>query len=259
MKNDGWTTVHRGKRRDRTRRGAPRKKTTAPFNWRDYSQSLDNDANGDCWWLAPLQVYLVGEGLPPSEARLALTKDGKNAEYVEQLEKLGSLFRTLTVEAFEHDHSEAIRSGLHGTQSAFTPDEIREMALTVTRPISNATDWINSILFPGGYGDDKAVLLLAKLLRIPRFAVVKPVVSSGDRVLQPLSEASEYSTSADIVNMVMLHNGHFEAIVSNDEVSQVETKFLTTVVYLRPPSFARISTRVIWKNTTPCTTNILKR
>lgn len=226
MKDDGWITVPRnGRGNHTTSRVAAPQKTTAHYNWRKYYQSLDNDANGDCWWLAPLQLHLVEEGLPPSEARLALTKDGKNPEYVEQLEKLGSLFRSLTVEAFEHDHSEAIRLGLGGTQSAFTTDEIREMALTVTRPISSAIDWVNSILFPGGYGDDKAVLLLAKLLQIPRFVLVKPVVSSGDRVLQPLREAIEDSTSAGIVNMVMLHNGHFEAIVSNDEVSQVETLF----------------------------------
>lgn len=139
MQNSGWTTV-RGGRRDYTRRVPAPRKTTAHYNWRHYHRSLDNDANGNCWWLAPLQVHLVAEGLPSSEAHLALTKDGKNAEYVEQLEKLEILFRSLTVEAFKHDHSEAIRSGLDGTQSAFTTDEIREMALAVTRPISSTTD-----------------------------------------------------------------------------------------------------------------------
>lgn len=92
----------------------------------------------------------------------------------------------------------------------FTPAQIEEMALTVNKDIRNEIDWMNSILFPGGIGDDRAVLLLANVLRIPNFALVKSVVANGgDRVLWTTDNNSAPPHGK---NMVMIHNGHFEAI-----------------------------------------------
>lgn len=180
------------------------------YNWRLYYWTLLNDGRGDCWWLTVLQLHLLAQGIPPSQAQLALTKNGKSAAAVERLEELSRVVRSLTVAAFEHDDSVELRVGFDRPQSARTAVEIEEMALTVNRDIRNARDWINSILFPGGLGDDRAVLLLAKVLRIPDFALVKPVVcNGGDRVLWT---TDNNSAPLDGKNMAMIHNGHFEAI-----------------------------------------------
>lgn len=210
MDQRGWTTV-RGGRRDKTDdTTAPRPvSTTKRYNWRNDSCSVPNDGGGDCWWLGVLQAYLIAEGVAPRHAQLALTTEGKTSEQVDQLEVLASLIRSLTVEAFRRDNSEEIRWGFDQPQTAFTDAEIEEMALTLNRDVRNETDWINSILFPGGLGDERAALLLAKVLCIPNFALVKPVVCSGDRVLR-VTEGNTNST--DGKNMVMIHAGHYEAV-----------------------------------------------
>ncbi|CAM9924920.1 unnamed protein product, partial [Hapterophycus canaliculatus] len=103
------------------------------------------------------------------------------------------------------------------------------MARNVRRDIRNEIDWINSILFPGGLGDDRAVLLLAKVLCIANFALVKPFVANGgDRVLWTTD-----SNSAPLhgKKMVMIHNGHFEAIApKHDEPDTADVGDLGWVV-----------------------------
>lgn len=184
--------------------------TTTPstrYNWRLYNWALPNDGRGNCWWLATLQAYLIANGVPPSHAQLAMSKDGKSDAEVRKLEDLATLIRSLTAEAFKHDHSDEVRWGFDQPQQAWT---IEGMARDVRRDIRNEIDWINSIVIPRELGDDRAVVLLAKVLRIPNFALVKPVVASGgDRGLWT---TGNNSAPLHGKNMVMIHNGHFEAI-----------------------------------------------
>lgn len=211
MARKGRTVVVRGGRQSKNNGGPVLHPTPSTrYNWRLYNWALPNDARGDCWWLSTLQTYLIANGVPPSHAQLALSKDGKSEAEVKKLEELASLMRSLTVEAFKHDHSDEVRWGFDQPQQAWTPAQIEEMARNVKRDVRNENDWVNSILFPGGLGDDRAVLLLAKVLCIPNFALVKPVVANGgDRVLWTTD-----SNSAPLhgKNMVMIHRGHFEAI-----------------------------------------------
>jgi len=185
-------------------------------------------------------------GLPPSQAEQALTKDGKDAKDVERLKELDSLIRRLTVVAYQNDPHEYIRSSFDQPQSATTDDEIMKLALDVNSSLRNEQDWTNSILFPRGRGDDIAVTVLAQAFRIPKFAIVRPVVSNGDRML----EATDSLSPVMAENLVMIHNGHFEAIASNDVSLEINDGRLLYI------GFPRTCTSVIWKH---MTTNSRKR
>lgn len=215
MAQKGWTTVVRGGRQKKSNDESVPAREVRPvhrYNWRLYHWTLKNDGRGDCWLLSLLQTYLiVNVGINSYRAQEALTKNGKSAAEIEKLEILVSLFRSVTVKTFENDTSHALRIGFDQPQAAFTDEEISEMALTESRDIRNATDWTNCILFPGGLGDDLAVhLLVTKVLNIPDFALVKPVVYHGDRVLWT---TDNNSSPLHGKNMVMYHHGHYEVIV----------------------------------------------
>ena len=151
------------------------------------------------------------EGVPPSHAQKALTKIGKSTAEVEKLVEIASLFRLVTVEAFQHDPSSELRMGFDRPQEAFTHEEIRAVALSMNRDVRNEIDWVNTILFPGGLGDNLAIqLLVTKVLHIPNFALVKHVVDGKDRVLRTTDINS--SSPLDGKNMVLYNHGHYEAI-----------------------------------------------
>lgn len=211
MVETGWTTVTRGSGRDNLQKEPSVKK--ARVNWRDDFTTLHGAGDGGCWWRAPLHLRLITDGLSPAEAQSALTKDGKSAMEVERLDRLSVAVRSLTVEAFKHD-GPSDPTEFDQPQSAFTAEEIDKLALTSKARIRNETDYINSILHPKGYGDSQAVLLLAKYLRIPDFAIAVPIVVNGrDRLLGDIGHSP---ISTDGKNMVLYHNVHYEAIIRKD-------------------------------------------
>jgi len=81
--------------------------------------------------------------------------------------------------------------------------QIKRMALSVYRDVTNVTDWMNVILYPGGLGDQLALELLADQFQLGGFAIVE---DRGNGYLR--------TTSDDPLpgNMVYHRNGHYMAV-----------------------------------------------
>eukprot|EP00903_Cladosiphon_okamuranus_P015090 g13958.t1 len=172
--------------------------------------------------MALLHLLLMAQGLSPLEAELELTRDGKCPGTIEKLEKLIRVFRMLTVATFNVDQANLTELfGLYQEQSAFTNEDIRKLATPRGLVIRSVIDWINCILLcssdetMGGWADEQTIVLMAKIIGISDFAFVKPAVANGgDRILQSTSCFS--AAVNDMANMVLIHDGHCEAIAPID-------------------------------------------
>jgi len=174
------------------------------YHWRMYTRLCDNDGGGNCWWLSFFQRYLISDGLTPVQVELALSKDDKSATEVEKLSILDSRVRELAVAALVANPSRPLRIAFTEEEpSAVTPEQIKRMALSVYRDVTNVTDWMNVILYPGGLGDQLALELLADQFQLGGFAIVE---DRGNGYLR--------TTSDDPLpgNMVYHRNGHYMAV-----------------------------------------------
>lgn len=240
MAENGWTVVVRGGRQNKDRGESfpvPTPTRSTRYNWRNHHRTMRNDARGDCWILSLLQDLLVEQGVPPSEAELALTRDGKRPGTIEKLNDLMRVFRMLTVATFNADRANLVELfGLDQEQSAFTDEDIRKLATSRGSDIKSVIDWINCILLcssdetMGGWADDQTIVLMAKIIGIPNFALVRPVVANGgDRILQSTSAFS--AAVNDRANMVLIHGGHCEAI------APIDVSFFSLSVFRLPQCF----------------------
>lgn len=132
------------------------------------ARPLDNGAQGHCAFEVPAQACALQHGWHLDTVERAF-KAGSRSD---QLRRIRTLLRRLTIEVFNTSANAAITDGLKGKQKAVTDHEIKKLAQNYPERIRNKKDFINTVLWEhidsggGGHGDERVVLALAEGLDI---------------------------------------------------------------------------------------------
>lgn len=138
----------------------------------------------------------------------------------ELLARLYDAARELTLKQFRTSGDTSML--LYGQQTAFTPGEIRRLALDYNRIITNPVDFENVVGYVdrdtggGGHADDTALRHFSKSLGIENLELVREVVVEDETLLMGVDGVT---TALAGVSMVMWQPGHWSAIASKASLS----------------------------------------
>ncbi|CAN0339210.1 unnamed protein product, partial [Ectocarpus sp. 6 AP-2014] len=174
-------------------------------SWRDVYKAIPNRGQGDCGPLSVIFLALHRGGMDAHTAQCVLSTQRKElADFILLCRELIVEYQAATGEggAFFVSQSDSDK-----------PDaDIKSMAKS-TADICTLEDWKRVTLCPGGYLDDKALVILGKLLLREVIQLVKEDGIGGERIV----DAREPSALLG-ANLVLHRGAHFEALLPKDDL-----------------------------------------
>lgn len=160
-----------------------------------YLRYMKNGGKGHCCFETVAQAFAIGEGWEVDLVERAFTT-GDN----EQLFRLHSALRRLTIEVFDASRNDKIIGGMTGKQTAHDEAATRRLALDYNQRIFNADDFRNVVLYMdpelggGGHGDERALFALSEGLGV-------------DLPMGPEVKVKEQYINGSTEKCMALHNG----------------------------------------------------